>query len=229
MLWVRTNTRSRPLGPRRAFQLLLWLGALVSVLGPSERIEGAAIVLHDMSVRVYDNTGLSESSRRAGLATATDIFNRAEVEVGWVHCPAKCGRPLGHRQLILRLTRSRATATELGASLIDPAAQAGRLATVYVDQVDLMARRSHLDRVTILGRAIAHEVGHLLLGTTEHTRTGLMRGLWTTDELRRNAPDDWHFTPMQRMQFRARLGSGDPFRWNAGLGRPASGRTGGGS
>ena len=164
----------------------------------------AAIILNDVVVRVYDNTGLPNVLRRTSLTRAAEIFARAEVEIGWVHCPARCGRAPSPDQLILRMTRSPATAVGVGSSLIDPVLQAGRLATVYVDQVDAMARRSNTDRVAILSRAIAHEIGHLLLGTTEHTRSGLMRGIWTAEELRRNHGEDWQFSPFQRTLLRAR-------------------------
>ena len=148
--------------------------------------------------------------RRTSLTRAAEIFARAEVEIGWVHCPARCGRAPSPDQLILRMTRSPATAIGVGSSLIDPVLQAGRLATVYVDQVDAMARRSNTDRVAILSRAIAHEIGHLLLGTAEHTRSGLMRGIWTAEELRRNQVEDWQFSPFQRTVLRARARGRQP-------------------
>jgi hypothetical protein len=226
MRGAQIATRGRRLVPKGRAQLVALAVLLGVTLGSARPIGNAAIVLHDVSIRVYDNTGLAESSRRTGLSVASEVFSRAEVEIGWIHCPARCGRPLGPKQLILRLTRSPATEQSLGSSLIDPALQAGRMATVYVDQVDRMARRSHQARVTILGRAIAHEVGHLLLGTAEHTRGGLMREVWTTEELQRNQPDDWQFTLLQRSVLRARMATGDPFRWNAGV-RPPAGRIGG--
>src|SRR3970282_1353415 len=45
----------------------------------------------------------------------------------------------------------------------------------------------------VLGRAIAHEIGHLLLNTNSHPEAGLMRAAWSRSELRRNATDDWRF------------------------------------
>jgi hypothetical protein len=197
----------------------------VSLAGWAPVARGA-IILNDVVVRVYDNTGLPNEIRRASLTRAAEIFARAEVEIGWVHCPARCGRALGPDQLILRMTRSPATAVGVGTSLIDPVLRAGRLATVYVDQVDAMARRSNTDRVAILSRAIAHEIGHLLLGTTEHTRSGLMRGIWTAEELRRNHAEDWQFSPLQRTLLRARIATGSPTRWNAGVPKTPTGRAG---
>src|SRR5439155_10444253 len=46
-------------------------------------------------------------------------------------------------------------------------------------------------RRKLLGRVVAHEVGHLLLGTTAHSATGLMRARWNDEEARRDHPMDW--------------------------------------
>ena len=83
----------------------------------------------------------------------------------------------------------------LGTSLIDTRAGSGSLATIYVDRVARFARDSGTQAGVLLGRAIAHEIGHLLLGTTAHTRTGLMRAVWSSDALQRSNAADWLFTP----------------------------------
>lgn len=45
------------------------------------------------------------------------------------------------------------------------------LATVFADAVAKVAARDYVEPGTLLGRALAHEVGHLLLGTTDHTNS----------------------------------------------------------
>jgi hypothetical protein len=52
----------------------------------------------------------------------------------------------------------------------------------------------HAETGGLLGRAIAHELGHLLLGTTSHEREGLMRAYWLADEVRRRFTRDWTFS-----------------------------------
>jgi hypothetical protein len=69
----------------------------------------------------------------------------------------------------------------------------GVLATVFLDLVEPVARRNGADVNEVLGRAIAHEIGHLLLGTSSHSAAGLMRAIWTDRELGRNDPRDWLF------------------------------------
>jgi len=64
---------------------------------------------------------------------------------------------------------------------------------------------------------LAHEIGHQLLGSNDHSARGLMRETWTADELTRNRPEDWQFSSAQRAALHARWAS-----W--GLGRRAGTR-----
>ena len=56
----------------------------------------------------------------------------------------------------------------------------------------------------LLGNAIAHELGHLLLATTSHGPVGLMRALWSEDEVRRSQSKDWRFAPAEIAVIRRR-------------------------
>ena len=60
-----------------------------------------------------------------------------------------------------------------------------------------MASHASTDFSAVLGRAIAHEVGHVLIGSSSHARSGLMRALWSQKELRENNPADWLFSPRE--------------------------------
>jgi hypothetical protein len=90
----------------------------------------------------------------------------------------------------------------LGYSLVDTRLRAGALATVYVDRVAALAAAFRLDVRTLLARAIAHEVGHLLLGTANHAPAGLMRAVWSQHALRHERPGDWIFTPRDAQAMR---------------------------
>ena len=50
----------------------------------------------------------------------------------------------------------------------------GRLAFVLINRVNKIANGYGTARSIVLGAAIAHELGHLLI-SKEHTRTGLMK------------------------------------------------------
>ena len=53
---------------------------------------------------------------------------------------------------------------------------------------------STADVATLLGRAIAHELGHLLLGTPQHGRFGVMRAIWSSQMVRNSRPAEWRFS-----------------------------------
>ena len=100
-------------------------------------------------------------------------------------------------------TNAPSATPELGFASIDPAGRVTVIATVYYDAVQQVAKRTGLDARALLGRAIAHEIGHLLLRAPGHGRNGLMRPLWTDAELVRNRPEDWAFSDDESRQLRA--------------------------
>jgi hypothetical protein len=67
-----------------------------------------------------------------------------------------------------------------------------------MDRVQAIAQRTSIPSGSLLGRAIAHEVGHLLLGTNAHAPRGLMREIWTDAELALERREDWLFAPSER-------------------------------
>jgi hypothetical protein len=110
-----------------------------------------------------------------------------------------CVAPLAAHELAIRFVRLPAHLAEqdlvtLGDSLVDTRLRAGSLATIYVNRVAALAVRCRIDVRTLLGRAVAHEIGHLLLGTSAHASSGLMRAAWPQHALRRERPDTWTFT-----------------------------------
>jgi len=105
-------------------------------------------------------------------------------------------------ELAIRIVRSLAPlpvrgALPLGDAMLDRHTGTGVLATIYVDRVEWLARQAGADSRALLGRAIAHELGHLLLATTSHGPVGLMRATWSEDEVRRGRRRDWTFAPRE--------------------------------
>jgi hypothetical protein len=159
-------------------------------------------------IRTYDASGLPEGDRGAALAAASAILEDAGLAVARLACDdidpgatdSPCRVPLRTYELTLRLVRVPSTArgghpVTLGFSLVETDVRFGSLATVYVDRIAALADASGVDLPTLLGRAIAHEIGHLLLGTSAHARVGVMRASWSPEALRHSTARDWRFTP----------------------------------
>ena len=180
---------------------LLAAGLAASFLLVAAEMSAAITAWTQVVARVYDTTGLSDSARRRAMTTAGAAMVTASVEVAWVDCSepsAPCQTGPAPRDLVVRLVRGRSGAdgqrVALGDALVDSGERTGLLATLYVDRVQRVAATLGTDEDVLLGRAIAHELGHLLIGTSTHARFGLMRGKWTNDELRRDRGADWRFS-----------------------------------
>jgi hypothetical protein len=162
----------------------------------------AASVRVAITVRVYQTAGLPSALEQRALTQAGTVLGAALVDVTWRRCTAptpspQCARPPVPSERSLRIVRERALrqarSITLGTAFVDPRA-GGVLATVYFDQVARLARETGTDVAVLLGRAVAHELAHLLMRTTTHPRCGVMRPNWTQSELRRNRAVDWAFT-----------------------------------
>ena len=173
----------------------------------------AAVILDSLTVRIYDNAGVLAAGRARAITRANDILGRADVSVDWRDCPASgvlargaCVAPPRAGELAVRLVRSPKddpSPRALGNALIDKTTGTGTLATVFVDRVGAMAQQGQHDQWAMIGSVMAHEIGHLLLGTNSHSDTGLMREIWTLKDLTRNRPEDWLFSPAQREELRS--------------------------
>jgi hypothetical protein len=189
-----------------------------------------AVIALVLVVRVFDRSGLSPAERISAVRTADAILRQADVGATWVDCSKGssavtspgCTAPLTQNELVLRITKGprldvSAVERALGYSLVEPEAGGGTLGTVFSDRVSWLSGVSHSSRPVLLGRAIAHEIGHLLIGTNEHATAGLMRAVWTADDLRKNRPEDWVFTVDDRTRLHnSRLGADAAIRMAAG-------------
>ena len=181
---------------------------------PKREREGAARV----QVRVYDRGMMPAADQTVALRAAAGVLAAAGIDVTWLLCgedasasnPRVCEIPLGATELSLRLVRlpgvpSARGQLQLGYSLVDTGVAEGKLATVYVDRVHWLAAQAGADTAVVSGFAIAHEIGHLLLGTNAHSASGLMRAVWSRAELERAERADWRFSPEQAAQMRSSL------------------------
>lgn len=159
-------------------------------------------------IRIYDMSSTRHEDAQAASHVASRILHQAGLDSAWVVCPFNhptansdaCGLTPTPREVVIRLVSSATLSGggALGDAFVDTATGGGTLATVYRDRVAHLAEEAGIDTGTLLGRTMAHEVGHLLLGTNAHAPTGLMRATWTSDLLRRRIGADWQFSRDER-------------------------------
>jgi hypothetical protein len=179
-------------------------------------------------VRSYTDAGSAGDIRDAKRSAAA-IVRRADIDVLWLDCTLpdsvetreRCSLPIDWNEVVLRVVPAvaadtRRDAEDLGFALVVVNERHGSLATVYSDRVAARSRRAGVDAAELLGRVIAHEIGHLLLGTNRHGSRGLMRASWTGADLRRNLATDWLFLNKEgtamRVALAARARALDPDR-----------------
>jgi hypothetical protein len=125
-----------------------------------------------------------------------DAFAAANVALAWIDCTGdgrdpSCADVLPRGTMLLRLIPHRHSDPYiLGTAMVQPGGP-NVLATVYTPALVDRAAATHIPVTTIVGRVAAHEIAHLLLGTSSHSSSGLMRADWN---IRRTNPEDWRFS-----------------------------------
>jgi hypothetical protein len=185
-------------------------------------------------IRLYDTASVGAAAREDAMRAAAAIVDDAGITVEWRDCSRggaeyPCRTVRGARDLVVRIMpayvarprvplapiSTRETVTEadpdlqLGFAAVDSATHTGVMATLYHDRLMAVTRRAGLNYSELLGRAMAHEIGHLLLHVGGHSPTGLMRAVWTDAELTQNRREDWVFAPAEQRQLRVASDAAD--------------------
>ena len=189
--------------------------SLLSILvTATARIEGKASLENEsyplVHVRIYDYAQVSPETLAEAKRVAGSIFRRIRVEISWFdHIPnGSIGNPVeanshgesGDRRLQLRILNEQMTAklpvnkTMTGLTFQGTAEQPGKVANVFYHRVEELAKSKTCSEGEILGHAVAHELGHLLLGNLDHSSSGLMKARFGLKDLQRAARGDLLFT-----------------------------------
>lgn len=146
----------------------------------------------EMRVLVVDRVTESEGTLNRALADAGRILQAAGITVRWIACTnhsaeTACGdwRVKDPGLVALRIVGSPKAKlfpdSALGFTIAT--IEGAAYASVFVDRVRRIANAGQHPESLILGSAIAHELGHVLLGGTAHAKRGLMSARWTRTEL----------------------------------------------
>lgn len=162
----------------------------------------------DLTVGVENWAGVSRTMLTSAEKAAGNVFRRVGIEVTWREISAASPPTAGAgATLLLRISRSKDFGyPEPSLGFNWPRGPNDVRAVVFIDRVELLARRSNarLDAGAVLGCAMAHELGHLLLGS-EHSSEGIMRPAWNSKDVRSAAREELRFTARQRKALREEL------------------------
>jgi hypothetical protein len=131
---------------------------------------------------------------------SAEIFSGAGIRTEWMVVPASnqmdlltdfsttpesgCAQPLSSltvRVQILAHAPPGFSPQALGYSL--PCARRGIQVTLYADRIEAVTQHALASCYRVLGHALAHEVGHVLLRSPAHEHGGIMKAVWS--------PGDW--------------------------------------
>jgi hypothetical protein len=188
-----------------------------------------------VSVRVYNYAKVSGGVLGGAEREASRIFTAAGVDTVWVDCPtsqiqvrstsyqlqeveAPCPQPVSGADVDLRILPHLAPARHAFSDDMFGFADGSSLATVFYGRVEDLAHGYDGDETeipVILGHVIAHEIGHLLLGSNSHSPAGIMCGKWDREYLRLGRMGLHVFSPEQSALMRATV-----FRRHAEIAQP---------
>ena len=176
--------------------------------------------LSELSVHTYNYSGVSADDLAAARRHVEAIFRGANITISWRDCRTSgrdaadvlpnCRTDRRPDEVMLRIMTSSTPGldrtTSLGFSLVNREnAHSAWLSSVFTNRVAVLARQAGIDPTLLLGRAIAHEIGHLLIGSTDHARAGLMRAFWSHAELTHGSGSEWVFLEKEARAMRASL------------------------
>ena len=165
-----------------------------------------------ITLRVYNYALVSSKVLAQAKEEVKTILREAGLSTLWLDCPLSmaefdkfpaCQEPWGPTDLRLGIVprsmaeREPSSDNTLGFALPGPAGTPGRTAYVFYHRVADLARSGNCFEFQVLGNAIAHEVGHLLLGSVAHSATGIMKAKWNREELQPASLGFLRFTPLQ--------------------------------
>ena len=158
-------------------------------------------------MKLFDDAAVGNGVLHIAEQIAASILSTASVEIVWLPCRSinlsnmtVCEAPRGALEIHILpepLTTDSHEDT-LGIALLhDPA---GDRAAVFFSRAREVAATSAggIEVAQVLGCAMAHEIGHLLLKSGTHSREGVMRADFQTADFRKAVRNELTFTSAER-------------------------------
>ena len=174
---------------------------------PAERVT--------ITIRIRDSAGVPNGVLAEAQARVGRIYRQAGIETVWRQLSTPSGDVVDRDSLltIAILSGNQADRLKLGPSTdrvgvaLSSVNTRGHVAYVFYERVESLTGTNGLTRASVLGVAIAHEIGHLLLPYDAHSPTGVMRASWARVDLERAQREELFFTSDQGDLMRNRWAS----------------------
>src|SRR5215472_18017182 len=140
-----------------------------------------------LTILVFDYSGWGDGAIHESETITSLLLSRAEIRTRWLHClgnladmprPELCGGgDLTSGTVLLRIVPAYlGQPSKVGHPLGEAVIEVG-YASIFASEVGKQAGHYDVTPATLMGYAMAHEIGHLLFGE-KHAASGLMRAVW---------------------------------------------------
>lgn len=169
-------------------------------------------------VGIYDYAGIDRRMLRSAEGQAAALFAMAGVRIVWLEClpktaPVQLASNAPAPDFSVRILRGSAFSQRrqdagvevMGESIIPVGVEgpvAGGIANIFYNRVNEVSSESGLFANAVLGEAIAHELGHLMLGP-QHSHRGIMKVRWTSCDRELIAHCELRFLSSQAVELQA--------------------------
>jgi hypothetical protein len=162
-------------------------------------------------VLVEDHAGVSGDILEHAREVAKQLYRDIEVDIVWLeHGDPRLQDAAVLKSLIIVhvLTREMADSMRTPSGLLGMAVSGSRFAKVFYARIeDVSPTRNGPDTSCLLGHVLAHEMGHLLLPPSTHSKLGIMQAGLNPQLVAQGA---LRFTASQSQLIRARLSRVSP-------------------
>jgi hypothetical protein len=187
--------------------LLVLASGIPKTLSAHEHMQSSVV---NLTVSVFNDAGVEPLVWLEAQGRATEIMRRSGISLTWLDCgsgksDSNCIAISYPTHLSVRVVGKVSPVKEdiFGQSFQDAAGE-GNYVLVYYASIKAFRAATTVPAGELLGCVVAHELGHLLLGTASHSPTGLMSAVWQDPELRQAMRGNLFFTgdEGERMRFR---------------------------
>ena len=201
---------------RAILRVALGVLAICDLQAASQNSANGHLILR---VHLYNLANVPRQTLDRAMEETANILAVAGVQVLWQPGEADSAegrtvdmtpRPVatdgsrdGRAFVVVRVVRgfpAGAVPRALGFAL--PFAQNGVHVTVFYDRIEEVALSVTPSVARILGDALAHELGHVLLGSGQHSQAGIMKAVWSKADYRHLAACPLEFLPPEAIVLR---------------------------
>lgn len=200
---------------RRTEIAWLWLAVAITLGSEGTSAKDREKEVAWLQVSVFNDANVSPEELEQAERVASRVYAHSEIALVWLNCgrPAEtreeraaCSETSFPNHLHVRI-RSRSLnlkESTFGLAYLGETGE-GCYAEVFYAGVAQLEEADRTGSGTVLGLVMAHELGHLLLGTNSHAATGLMQPVWNAGDLAAARKGRLVFTEQQSERLRARL------------------------